>query len=294
MEGTILLVAGRPRLVVVGACVARGSGRSTTPNARSRCLVRTSPRPRRQDEHLLGVLELGLERGPTRSTRRASPSRRAGSAARQNELGAHVAHQFGARLVAAGVGAKRIHVGDREADIFALFTEIDALEDGFVFRATRDRRATQGDDDTQYSLEQSEGSSGLAHKTVVIPARPGPDGTHSASNSSRARRGDAAEDRRAAWISDLDERRHRVGDRPAVSEASAALEPPHARADRGSRRRPAHRLDLCAPLDDRGLPFIMRSLSRGLYALAIHLSERQPSFGAARSARSLASSFASA
>jgi hypothetical protein len=90
---------------------------------------------------------------------------------RESERWARTAHE---RLVAAGVGAMRIHVGDRESDIFELFAEVDALEDGFVFRATHDRRTTKGDNAARtYSLSEAEAAPVLAHKTVEVPARPG-------------------------------------------------------------------------------------------------------------------------
>jgi hypothetical protein len=65
-------------------------------------------------------------------------------------------------------------VGDREADIFELFTELDALGDGFVLRATYDRRTSAGANDMRtYSLSEAEATPVIAYKPVEVPARPG-------------------------------------------------------------------------------------------------------------------------
>ncbi len=127
-----------------------------------------------EDGRVLGVLEQEVwARSDEKHSKSESLAARR-KRSRESERWARTSRTVHARLVAAGVGAKRIHVGDREADIFALFTEIDALEDGFVFRATYDRRTTQGDDDARtYSLSEAEAAPVLAHKTVVVPARPG-------------------------------------------------------------------------------------------------------------------------
>jgi hypothetical protein len=93
---------------------------------------------------------------------------------RESERWARTARTAHDRLVGAGVSAKRIHVGDRESDIFELFVEVDALQDGFVFRATYDRRTQQGDASARtYSLSEAEAAPVIATKTVVVPARPG-------------------------------------------------------------------------------------------------------------------------
>jgi hypothetical protein len=73
---------------------------------------------------------------------------------------------------ASTLGARASDVGDREADIFELFVELDALEDGFVLRATHDRRTTEGSDDARtYSLSEAESAPIVAVETIEVPAK---------------------------------------------------------------------------------------------------------------------------
>ena len=127
-----------------------------------------------EDGRVLGVLEQEVwARSDEKHAKDESPSARR-KRKRESQRWARTARTAHDRLVKAGVAGRRIHVGDRESDIFALFAELDSLDDGFVLRATYDRRTTQGDDDARtYALSEAESAPVIAHKTLEVPARPG-------------------------------------------------------------------------------------------------------------------------
>lgn len=125
------------------------------------------------DGRVLGVLEqeVWARTGPKRSKKESARARK--RRVRESERWGRVARTAHDRLVEAGVTGKRIHVGDRESDIFELFTELDAMGDSFVVRATYERRTTRDADDARtYSLSEAEAAPVLAYKTVEVPARP--------------------------------------------------------------------------------------------------------------------------
>lgn len=127
-----------------------------------------------EDGRVLGVLEQEVwarsyEKRPKDETARQRRKRD-----RESERWSRTARTAHDRLVAAGVAGRRIHVGDRESDIFELFEQLDALGDGFVLRATHDRRTTLGGDEARtYNLSEAEAGPVLAYKTAEVPARPG-------------------------------------------------------------------------------------------------------------------------
>jgi hypothetical protein len=172
-EGTILLVQDTTAPGFGGRARRKGLGPINDSENAQGMLVHTCL-ALAEDGRALGVLEQEVwARSDQKHAKDESAAARR-KRDRESERWARTARTAHERLVAAGVGAKRIHVADRESDIFELFKEVDDLADGFVFRATYDRRTTRGDAAARtYSLSEAEAAPVIAHKSVEVPARPG-------------------------------------------------------------------------------------------------------------------------